>query len=380
MTHIQAHAAPPSALPLFGPDPAEIRAIVAPFAPVSWAYLGLDRAGVDDRAGRIRDIRARLEQGGSGAGETDAIAEQLTAAPVGPLTMATFADEDALVRYSQLLDGVIDDQAGRSMPADVVPLIAADQDRPPFVSVVVDRAGADMTYSTGGAASEQHLTLTGPDDEIRHSAPGGHASLSESRFEHRAADSWQHNARYVADQVSTLAAKVGAQAVIVAGEQHMVGDLLDRLRVGSDTLVRTVSGSRAADRNQSQHREHVRSELHDVALCQTDRLLHLLGEYARDDLAAHGEDATVRALAARRVSTLLFVAGAARRSWFGAGAKEIYLGHREAARSVVPIRSAPLVHAAVRSALLSGARVRVVPAGALGGATMAALCRYGINP
>src|SRR6476646_1896408 len=178
MTHTQAHAAPPSALPAFGPDPAAIHAVVAPFAPVSWAYLGLDRAGVDERAARVRQIRSRLEQAGAGAGEIEAIAEQLVDAPVAPLTMATFVDDGGLVRHSQLIDGLIGDEAGRSMPAHVVPLIQADQDVPPFVCVFADRAGADITYSAGGSASEHQVTVTGPDDEIRHSAPGGHAALS----------------------------------------------------------------------------------------------------------------------------------------------------------------------------------------------------------
>lgn len=382
MTHVQAHAAPPSGMPVFGPDPAHIRAIVAPFAPVSWAYLALDRPGVDDRAARIRDLRTRLAEAGATGAEIEAIAKPLTNGPVAPVTMAAFAADESLVRHSQLIDGLIDDRAGRSMPADVMPLLQADQDRPPFVSVVADRAGAELTYSVGGSAPERRMTVTGPDDEIRHSAPGGHASLSESRFEHRAVDSWQHNARFVADRVSALAAKIGAQAVIIAGEPHVVGDLADRLRVGSDTLVRTVAGSRAADRDQNQHRDRVRAALRDAVAWQTDRLLHLLRERADDGFAARGEAATVHALAAGRVATLLVVAGGSdRRSWFGADPKDIYLGDHEAVRAARPIRSAPLGAAAVRSALLSGARVRVVPtADALDGVSIAALCRFGIHP
>jgi release factor family 2 len=185
----------------------------------------------------------------------------------------------------------------------------------------------------------------------------------------------------VAERVSALAGEVDAQTVIVAGEPHVVGDLRDWLRVGSDTLVVTIAGSRAADRDQSLHKDHVRSALREVAAWQTQRLLELLAEHVDDGLAVRGEAATVRALAAGRVSTLLIVPGACgRRSWFGADPKDIYLGDHEAVRSVRPIRAAPLVHAAVRSALLSGARVRVVPpAGELDGVPMAALCRYGLH-
>jgi hypothetical protein len=379
MTHTD-RSAGQLAHPAFGPEPFAARAIVEPFAPVSWAYLRLDRPGVEDRATRVRALIAQLRRAGSSEAAATAVADQLVHAPVAPGVLAVFAADDGLLLHVRPIDTSQEDQAGCSMPADIVTLLDDDQRHPPYVCVVVDRAGADITYSEGADAADQLATVTGPDDEIRHTAAGGWAGLSQSRFQRRASDSWQHNAQRVAERVADCAAAAGAQAVLVAGEARAAGMVRERLSLATGVVVREMPGSRASDRKYVVHREHLRAALHDVAAWQTARLLDLLADHAEDDLAVYDAEATVHALAAGRVATLLVGDGLAEhRIWVGARPTDVHVDQREAAMSIGPVRSVPLVHAAIRAALLSGARVRIVPTDgdAAPGFGIAALCRYG---
>lgn len=191
------------AQPAFGPDPTAARAVVEPFAPVAWAYLRLEHPGVEERATRVRALVNELHRSGSTDAASAAVAEQLLHAPVAPGVLAVFAADDGQVLHTRMIDAPLEDRAGCSMPADTVALLEDDQRRPPFVCVVIDRAGADLTYSEGGGAADRYATVTGPDDEISHPAAGGWAGLAQSRIQRRASDSWQHNAHRVAGRVAT---------------------------------------------------------------------------------------------------------------------------------------------------------------------------------
>jgi hypothetical protein len=89
---------------------------------------------------------------------------------------------------------------------------------------------------------------------------------------------------------------------------------------------------------------------------------------------------TLDALACGRVATLLVrpFAADSRVALFGTGPTDIYPDHDAAAQSSAPVRSGRLIDVAVRSALLSGAHVRVItqstPSEPVGG--IGALCRY----
>jgi hypothetical protein len=109
---------------------------------------------------------------------------------------------------------------------------------------------------------------------------------------------------------------------------------------------------------------------------QTAALLSALDRHAGPHgMATHGANATMTALAAGRVRTL-FVADRAgdRRRWsFGSQVRQaVELGHPTAGTRPGHGR---LVDVAVRAALLTGARVRVVAPGTVS-EDVAALCRF----
>lgn len=363
-----------------GPGSAAVRRLVEPFEPVAWAYLTLDTEGVDARATQVRGVLDQLAAASAPPAALAAIGDRLRHAPVAPASMAVLADSEGNVLHEQQIDdSQRADRAGYSVPADVLALLADDQLHPPYVFVAIDRAGADLVHSSGGAAGEVHEVVVGVDDEIRHTAPGGWASLSQSRLQRRAEDSWKHNAYQVADRVVALAAEVGAQAIIVAGEPHVVHYFRERLPEPVDALVRPVSGSRSAQRPLQLQRAKVRAALKEVEQAQSAGLLADLREGDGEDVAVQGAEDTLAALAAGRVAVLLVdPAVAVARTWFGAEPTTVFATRPEASPDAQPVDSAPLAHVAVRSALMSGAQVRVLPPGTVDGPAggIGALCRF----
>lgn len=121
------------------------------------------------------------------------------------------------------------------------------------VVVEADRAGADLTAFDGGDVLATD-SVDGSTLHIHRGHPGG---WSQRRFQQRAENTWENNAREVADAVATMARDVDARLIAVAGDvraQNLVveslpGDLADvtvRIEAGSpdgiaDEVVRLLS-------------------------------------------------------------------------------------------------------------------------------------------
>ena len=364
-----------------GPHQAAARAILAPFDSVAYVYASLDAMASDDeRALRSRHARENLLKAGASDQVASALAARLIAASRPAATLAAFVRADGTLLHEQVITGAeLADDIGLLCPAPVLPLLEWGQDRPPFLLVVTDRAGADITASPGAGQQEQTYCVVGPDDEIeRRHGPGG---WSQPSYQHRVEDSWRHNAARVAHDVTTRAAAVGAQVLVLSGDVRAVQLLSDRLPDDPAVLVKHISGSRAADGSQASRESRLDAVLREAADAQTARLLDALQEHLEPGgLAVEGVEDTVAALANGRVATLLVQASAGdiRTAWFGAGPTEIYPDHDAAVQAGVPVRQGHLVDVATRSALLAGAHVRVIPQGAPGEPAngMGAICRY----
>jgi Bacterial archaeo-eukaryotic release factor family 2 len=364
-----------------GPTLAAARSIVAPLDPVAYVYASL---GITTEADE-RDLRSRgsvknlLRQGASEQAAT-AIAARIAAAPPTPAILAAFAATDGTMLYEQVLaDAELPDESGCQSPPPVTRLLAWEQDHPAYLLVVTDRTGADITAAAGAGQPEQTWTVVGPDDEIeRKQGPGG---WSQPSYQHRVEDSWRHNAARVAEEVTTRAVAVGAQVLVLSGDVRAVQLLSERLPNDHGLLVHHITGSRAADGSQATRPRRVEQALREAAEAQTARLLKALHDnLGPGGLAVEDVKDTLDALACGRVATLLVrpFAADSRVALFGAGPTDIYPDHDAAALSSAPVRSGRLIDVAVRSALLSGAHVRVIPqstpAEPVGG--IGALCRY----
>jgi hypothetical protein len=381
MMHDLAARPRPEGIIGYGPPSSVARTIVRRFDPVAWAYVRLGIVGEDERALQARHLADVLTAQGAPAAAMHELRDRLLHAPVAPRTLAMFASSDGVMLHEELLpDTVLDDRVGFTAPAEVLAVLAHDQERPPFVHVVIDRSGADLTYSAGAGAALRHAVVVGTDDEIERNAPGGRSGLSQSRYQRRAEDSWKHNAAQVADAVIACAAKVGAQALVLSGDVRAVQLLEHRLPEEPALFVRHISGSRSADGSQAARGARLSDALHDVAQAQTQHLIQVFEAYL--DPAGHavqGVEATVHALAADRVATLLIAADVPDREvWFGADGTAVWPHEGSAALADGPVRAGRLVDVAVRSALLTGARVRVIPPDTPGTPAdgIGALCRY----
>jgi hypothetical protein len=366
----------------YGPSPTAAREIVRPFEPVAWVYARLSIEGESERALQCRHIADVLEREGAPGPAIGALHSRLIHAAVAPLTLALYARPDGSIVHEQRLpDTEVDDRIGYTLPPDVIALLERDQSRPPFVHVVIDRTGADLTSSTGGSAIERHSVVVGQDDEIERNAPGGRSGWSQSRYQRRAEDSWKHNAHQVADELAVATARVGAQAIVLSGDVRAVQLLEERLPDDPTVFVRHLTGSRSADGSQAVRASRLNATLSEIAHAQNQHLLQVFQSYLGPaGHAVQGADATIAALAAGRVATLLVTPNAvAREVWFGAAGTEVYRDHATALLGERSIHAGPLVHVAVRAALLSGASVRILPAdGEVAPAEgIGALCRFG---
>jgi peptide subunit release factor 1 (eRF1) len=193
-------------------------------------------------------------------------------------------------------------------------------------------------------------------------------------------DSWRHNARQVAAEVAAAAARVGAQALVLSGDVRAVQLLEQRLPDDPTLFIRHVTGSRSADGSQLARAARLATALKEIEQAQTQHLIQVFQAYLDPaGRAVQGRQATLAALAADRVATLLVSPEtAAGQAWFGEQGTAVYLDRESALVAGRPIHSGRLVDVAIRSALLSGARVRILPPG-LDGAPVegiGALCRF----
>jgi len=246
------------------------------------------------------------------------------------------------------------------LPA-VAQLLRWRQESPPYVLVLTDRRGADITaVARHGDAVER--VVDGTDDPLRKVAPGG---WSQRRYQQRAENTWEANARAVAHDVERASDAVGAEVIVVAGdvravellEKHLPDRLLHR--------IEEVSGGRAADGSAAETEEAAHRWVATAAARTTVALLEKFREErGQHDRAADAPAATIDALNRGRVGVLLVHDDAAdgRRAWTGPDAVPV-AADEQALRDlgVDAPRSAPLVDVLVRAALGTGAGVWLVP-------------------
>jgi release factor family 2 len=375
-----AHAAvgaPP--LRAAGPDLSPVRDLVRLFAPVGYLYARTVPSD-EERDVRWRALATALREQRAPESVVAVLGERFVTAEPAPTRLAAFATVDGTVRYERrLVSAGQPDVAGYVAPAPVIPLLAAEQERPPYLVVVIDRAGADLSGSRGGEAPVHTWSVAGPDDEIERNAPGG---WSQPRYQRRAEDSWKHNAKRVAAEAAARIAELGAQVLVISGDVRAVQLLSDMLPSDPGLLIGHLTGSRALDGSQAGRADAVTRVLHDAAFAQTRQLLDRFRAHLDPGgLAVDGAAATLAALASGRVATLLVADPPedAARAWFGPDVTDIYPNHRAAAASDRPVRRGRLADVAIRAAVLSDAQVRIVPADMACAPAdgIGAICRYG---
>jgi hypothetical protein len=214
--------------------------------PYATAYLDATLAkelGPQEVAARWRALRGHLADQGADDATLDAmeaVAGRHTEIP-GPHGQVLVAAGGTL-QMDTVLPAPPRRQTARwaELP-HLMPMIAQLGPVVPYVLALVDRTGGDVVVR--GPQGEREATVQGEDYEVHKARVGGWAEL---RYQHRVENTWEANARLVAESVESGVRRVGAQLVVVAGDVRARTALVDSLGERARGLaVQLDHGSRA---------------------------------------------------------------------------------------------------------------------------------------
>jgi peptide subunit release factor 1 (eRF1) len=346
-----------------------LRRIVREAEPVASVYFGLTPdPGSEpelDLPLRWQRLADRLTHAGTDPETVAALARYGVPAPPSPTGLGLFASGGKLLLAVPMRGFDDADVARFAAPAYLLPLLAFRQDRPANMLIVTDRTGAQIVTSAPGGLTSHSVVVEGPDDEIERNAPGG---WSQPRYQRRAEDSWRHNAARVAEVAARTLRKNQTTLLLVIGDVRAVQLLEAALPLGvrHAVTIRHLPGGRSPDGSESERQALVEDAAREHAEQETASLLdRFTEELAPGGLAVDGVDATMAALSAGRVATLLVThdPNDERIAWFGPGPTDVYLRPDDPAAAGVRIQPGRLADIAVRAALCTDATVRVLAPG-----------------
>jgi len=359
-----------------GQSPAAIPDVAAAFdgpGPFVTVYLGTE-AAVENAAQRNelrwKNLRGRLEEDGAPAEALAAIDALVPDAHRQGRTLAVVADATGLRLVRHEPEPPARDAGWFGPLPRVGPFIEWAQAAVPHLVVLADRAGADIVVFTRradsfGAGAAPVMSVgedTGGDPELRKTNPGG---WSQRRYQQRAENLWEQNAKAVADQVVSVADETGARLIAVAGDVRALQLLRDHLPQRTAELLQEVDGSRAPGAGLDEIADDVVKLAANVVAEDTVDILRLFKqERGQSDLAVEGAKNTIEALAAARVDTLLIHDDPDddRSAWFGPEPGMVALTKKALTELGAPKpQKARLVDVAIRAAFTTGAAVRIVP-------------------
>jgi hypothetical protein len=364
---------PPGAV--VAPDLADLVAATGPFLTV---YLTTE-ADIDNAAHRSEQhwkaLRRDLADAGAPEEALAAIDPLVPDAHLRGQTLAAVATSAGLAHAEHSPEPPPADRGTfETLPA-LVPVLEWRQSHPTHVGVLADRAGADI-YLSRHDRPDLHREAGGDDDPLHKAKPGGWSQL---RYQHRAENTWEHNADDVAAEIVSLVDRFDPRLVIVAGDVRAVQMIDDALPPQVTERLEVVSGSRTEDGSEDDFAAAVEGRLAGSVAADTIHLLEKFKEeLGQDDRAADGASATLAALARAQVEVLLVHESLddERPALFGPEPTQVGLRADELALGVDEAQEGALVDVAVRAALGTGAGVRVVPGGDLPTDGLGAILRW----
>lgn len=323
---------------------------------------------------RWKSLRARLVVDGAPPAALDAIDVVVDGAHTAGEALFVLAGRDGLLHHAHLPEAPAVDRADVGPLPGLVPLVAAMQPVLPHVVVVTDRLGAEL-IAVLPDGPDLHREVDGEELHVTRSAPGG---WSQRRFQQRAENRWDSNAREVSTAVTRLVDTTAPRVVVISGDVRAVQFLRDHLPIRVTELVTEVQGDYGSLDEALRRSRDVVAE---VVAGDTEALLAAHRGGRAQGMSVSGPDDTLAALHAGRVDTLLLdpVTAAGRTAWFGPDPTRAASAAEALTAAGVPDpRPAPLADVAVRAAAATGATVRIVPEGTpeAAPAGVGALLRY----
>ena len=272
--------------------------------------------------------------------------------------LCAFVEGSSLVLRRHLSRPIPDEITVGALP-HLVPLLDWQQDNPRYAVVTSDRQGADIHVVFGDQVEETE-TVEGVDGPIQKVQPGG---WSQRRFQARAEDTWDQNAKRVAAELARVVSAEDVEFVVVTGDVRALQFLKDNVEAAVAPLLIDLEGTPEVGI------DDIRAELEKVAAAHVARRTEALlqrfqEERGQQDLAVEGVQPTFDALRKAQVETLMVsprrLQGTA---WFSAS-DLTQASTKKAGLTEIGIDDATesgVTDVLVRCAFGTGARVWVVP-------------------
>ncbi|MDQ4143843.1 MAG: hypothetical protein M3198_08915 [Actinomycetota bacterium] len=253
------------------------------------------------------------------------------------------------------------EEAGHWGPVPhLLPLLTWQQENPPYAVALVDRTGAEIEV-TSSWRPELSLEVDGDQWPVRRINPGG---WSQRRYQKRAENLWEENAKDVAAALEKIAADDDIDLVVLSGDVRAVAFLKDNLPDSFSPTIYEIEGT------QAQSVDEISEEINKVVVTHEGQATEALLERFREergqaDQAVEGVGRTARALSEARLHTLILAADADERSAFVVAEDPTQVATDRQALDDLGLGrvvEVPLRDALVRSALAGGSAVRLVPA------------------
>ena len=217
--------------------------------PGPWASVYLDATrAVQDAPHqiqlRLRALRTQLSSQGTDAATLAAMDEAISESPRRPgrYGLAVFATGTDVALVEPMSTPPPVDMAAFGPLPHAMPLVVQRGEEVPYVRVLSDRTGADVTgLSVGGVSRREEVE--GGDSFPIHKVRGG--GWSNPRYQRAAEETWKRNAGDVAAAVAELAAAVGAEVIVIGGDVRAAPLIAEKLpRRWRGRVIVTDAGDR----------------------------------------------------------------------------------------------------------------------------------------
>ncbi|MEB3372174.1 baeRF2 domain-containing protein [Saccharopolyspora mangrovi] len=276
--------------------------------PFVTAYLDTS-ADAEDAAKAIelrwRAVRERLREQGVVDATLDAMEAHVREhrAQAGQRGQVLVAQDTEIVLQDELPEPPTDlpaeDQASVGPVPHLMPYLRRCMSKVPFLIADVEHTGADLTL----------VRSPGEIDEIRidgeqHPVHKTHAGNEENhqRFHMAVEERWKRNAEATAGEITERARKIGAQAIVLTGEDQQRALVHELLGDAQDLVIEPDSRRLPVE----QLRQEVTRRVHDAQI--SDVVEEFRREAGRGERAVEGWQDTVEALRRGQVRTLLWTA------------------------------------------------------------------------
>jgi hypothetical protein len=299
--------------------------------PGPWASVYLDTSHDTEDAAKTLELRWRsareaLTAAGCDSGTITALAESALSAPTrsGQRGVALFATHGDVVLQQPLGAPPRRPLTEFGPLPHAMPMVAQLGEQVPYVCVVVDHTGGDITAVGSGQLVRKDTVTGSANYPIRKVKPGG---WSQSHHQNAAQETWRRNAGNVASAVASWAERCAAEVIVVAGDPRsrpmLVGQLPERWR---ERVVQTDAGQRAAGADPAILDDvTIQAVAERAAAHEQDILDRYRTQRGRDAAACTGLPAVVAALQRGQVDTVLLIddPSSTDHLWVGSGPLEL---------------------------------------------------------